>query len=340
MMGKPTSPQGNLVKSLLEKHKEDILEGRESKMGLARKIYTKHPELFKNVEQVRSYIRAYTGAKDTDSIPVFTFKSTIQHGMKALPKTHAIPIDDFIINDKKMLTFMDVHIPYHVVEALELMFDFAHDKEIDSILINGDLIDFYGVSRWNKTPDKPKVKEEIEMAKEFFAVLRDLYPTIPIYYKLGNHEDRWDAYLAQKAPEIFGIEAFSLYELLGLAQFDIQLIKSKQLIKFGKLNIVHGHEFGESIFSPVNPARGLFLRAKCSTLCGHHHQSSAHHENTVNGESMACFTVGCLCDLKPEYRPFAFTKWNHGFAILERTSESGSFQVNNYRIIDNSIVTA
>lgn len=340
MSGKIT-PVGNLIIHYLQIHKDEILEGTLSKQGLAKKIYAKHPEQFINVEQVRNYVRYYTGATaQQNTNPVINFKSTIQHGMKALPKTHAIPIEDFVINEKKMLTFMDVHIPYHVVEALELMFDFAHNKEIDSILINGDLIDFYGVSRWNKTPDKPKVKEEIEMAKEFFAVLRDLYPTIPIYYKLGNHEDRWDAYLAQKAPEVFGIEAFSLYELLGLAQFDIQLIKSKQLIKFGKLNIVHGHEFGESIFSPVNPARGLFLRAKCSTLCGHHHQSSAHHENTVNGESMACFTVGCLCDLKPEYRPFAFTKWNHGFAIIERTSESGHFQVNNYRIIDNTIVTA
>jgi hypothetical protein len=99
------------------------------------------------------------------------------------------------------------------------------------------------------------------------------------------------------------------------------------------LLVIHGHEFGESVFSPVNPARGLFLKAKCSVLAGHNHQTSQHHENNLKGDSMACFSTGALCQLTPEYRPFAFTKWNHGFAIVE-IEESGIFEVHNYRVID------
>jgi hypothetical protein len=51
---------------------------------------------------------------------------------------------------------------------------------------------------------------------------------------------------------------------------------------------------------------------------------------------MACFSIGCLCQLTPKYRPFAYTKWNHGFAIVEIDGD-GSFEVNNYRIIKGKV---
>jgi len=86
----------------------------------------------------------------------------------------------------------------------------------------------------------------------------------------------------------------------------------------------------------VNPARGLFLRAKASILAGHNHQTSAHHENDINGSQTACFSTGCLCDLQPDYRPFAFTKWNHGAAIVELNKE-GNFSVDNFRIIEGKV---
>ena len=54
-------------------------------------------------------------------------------------------------------------------------------------------------------------------------------------------------------------------------------------LKLGALNLVHGHEFGGSIFSPVNIARGLFLPGKVSAMQGHNHQTSEHTESNMNG---------------------------------------------------------
>ena len=336
-IGRPREQLNKIVQEYLEKYKDEIISGAISKKGLARSIHQKHPNLFKDIEQVRDYIRGLTGSKDK-RVGLFDFKSTIKHGMKStIPASRSEGAKDFIIEGvNKMLTFMDVHIPYHSVEPLEAMFAFVEDKGIDGILINGDLIDMYMISRWNKDPDKTTMKEELEMAKEFFTFLREMFPEIPIYYKLGNHEDRWENYLKQNASALYGMEFLNLETVLELAKFNIKLIGSKTRIKFGKLNIVHGHEFGESIFSPVNPARGLFLRAKSTTLAGHNHQTSEHHENNLKNDSMACFSTGCLCQLTPNYRPFAYTKWNHGFAIVE-IDEDESFEVSNYRIIDGKV---
>jgi predicted phosphodiesterase len=334
------SEKSVIVQEYLDEYIDRIKEGTMSKLGLARLIYQDYTEIFKDVEEVRSFIRHYTGASGdviVNTKEEHKFKSTQKHGIRAaIPESKAEPVADFVIHGpKKLLVFSDVHIPFHSVEALEVMFGYVQD--IDGILINGDLLDFYGISRFEKRPDKPKMREEIEMGKEFFAWLRQEFKC-PIYYKIGNHEERWEKYLISKAPEIFGMNEFRMEDILKLKEFDVQMIDSKALIKFGKLNIIHGHEMGESIFSPVNPARGLFLKAKCSTLAGHNHQTSAHHENNVNGDAMACWSIGCMCDLRPEYRPFAFTKWNHGFAVVELIDESGSFTVDNKRIIDGRVL--
>ena len=115
----------------------------------------------------------------------------------------------------------------------------------------------------------------------------------------------------------------------------IQLFKDWKVIEAGKLSIIHGHEFGGSFFNPVNAARGLFMRAKSSVLAGHNHQTSEHQEGNIKGDSIACWSTGCLCELSPEYRPMAFTKWNLGAAIVDH-NEDGQFFVDNFRIIKGS----
>ena len=330
-----------LIKEYVLKYKEQILDGSMSKSGLARIIYGIRPDLFISLEHVKRRVRGYTGSGGRDETnPLFEFKSTIAHGNKSIiPESRKLGSKIFdIVGVKNLLLVSDIHIPYHDKQAVEFAFSHGLENNVDGILLNGDILDMYQVSRWSKDPNAISIREEFEMARDFFRTLREVFPKIPIYFKLGNHEDRWDIFLKTKAPEIFGIEDFSLDEVLKLKSFNIQLVGSKQRIRFGKLNIVHGHEFGESIFSPVNPARGLFLRAKCSTIAGHHHQTSEHHENNLNADSMACFTVGCLCDLEPDYRPMAFTKWNHGFARIELLNAEGTFRVNNYRIINGEVI--
>ena len=105
-------------------------------------------------------------------------------------------------------------------------------------------------------------------------------------------------------------------------------------MKAGDLNIIHGHEFGGSVFSPVNIARGLFLRGKVSAMQGHNHQSSEHSESNMNGELTTTWSLGCLCELHPAYLPI--NKWNHGFAIVDIDGQN--FEVRNKRIHKGKIL--
>jgi hypothetical protein len=121
---------------------------------------------------------------------------------------------------------------------------------------------------------------------------------------------------------------------LRFNEIGIQEIKSKQVVKAGKLSLLHGHEFGHSVFSPVNPARGLYMRAKESSIIGHHHQTSEHSEKSLNGKVVTTWSVGALCGMKPDYMPY--NKWNLGFAEIE-FDKNRDFEVYNKRIINNKV---
>jgi len=80
----------------------------------------------------------------------------------------------------------------------------------------------------------------------------------------------------------------------------------------------------------VNPARGLFLRFVDTALMGHGHRSSYHPEQVGStGKIISCWSVGCCCDLKPNYAPI--NKWNHGAAVAE-IFDAENFEVTNFRI--------
>ena len=332
-------------KELVRKYIEAIGHPNFSNRTLARQIVNENPHLWAHtkdpVESVRNIIQRFRGAANnryTEEQQIFKreemkpseyMRQYMIQGESTAKPTWYLPKEL-----RKVLVLSDLHIPYHHNESIEAALNYGFEQGIDSIYINGDLIDQAELSRFLKDKEARNIQYELDLTREFLEGLVSL--GVKVFYKAGNHDHRLSVYLARNAPELIALDVLQLPKLLGLEDLGIDYIHDRQLAKFGKLSVVHGHEFGESVFSPVNPARGLFLRAKSSVLAGHNHQTSAHHENNLNGDATACFSTGCLCDLQPNYRPFAFTKWNHGAAIVE-VAEDGNFSVDNFRIINGKI---
>lgn len=226
----------------------------------------------------------------------------------------------------KALILSDIHIPYHDKPALMAALEWAKKASPNLILLNGDIADFFSVSFWEKDPRERDFKNEVDTTKEFLQALRKQWPRARIIFKEGNHEERWTRYMFCKAPEVLGLPEFETSAVLGLDTLGIESVGEKRPIKLGDLNVIHGHEYRFAIQNPVNPARGLFLRAKAYALCGHFHQSSYHPEKTVEEKVIACWSAGCLCDMHPDFMPL--NKWNHGFAFVD-VAANGKFEVSN-----------
>jgi predicted phosphodiesterase len=308
-------------------------------LTLARILYNDNKELYKTVDDARGCLRYNEGKKGKINIKKVKDKSLFMSEERPrnpwkLPESEETIYEPFIVKAKKIAVLSDVHIPYHSITALSATFDKIAIEKPDAILLNGDFIDFYGLSRFMKDPRKRSVAHELQAAREFLDILSNF--NAKIYYKIGNHEERYEHYLMQKAPELLGVQQFELKHLLGLHDRGIDLIGDKRIIKANDLNIVHGHEFGQSIFSPVNVARGLFLRGKVSAMQGHNHSVSEHTESNMNGDIVTTWSLGCLCELNPAYLPI--NKWSHGFAFIELSENGKDFHVRNYRIHQGKIL--
>lgn len=330
------SPGGKVVRDLIRKFPDAPA------MTLAKRAYREHPELFNSLEHCRTLIRHALGLSGKANRSHKNQDQSLHRKPRPAGWTGVIPeaIHELpgwgpleITSSERALILSDVHIPFFDSEALESALDYGEKRKPTLVILNGDISDHFSISRWLNNPKLRDFPAEVKAARFFLSGLRKRFASARIIYKKGNHEERFDAYMRMKCPEFLGVENFDWAEVFDLDDNRIELVEQKRPIRLGKLNIIHGHEYSFPISSPVNPARGFYLRAKTHVIGGHLHQTSQHSEKNLENKVVSAWSTGCLCNLHPEYRPL--NQWNHGFAFVE--SDGHDFRVDNLRIVDGKV---
>lgn len=280
-----------------------------------------HKQLDK--ECIRTAVRYYRGASGNHKRKFAKFTNF-------LPKSEAHSFEPFFISQSRTLIISDLHFPYQDNDAINVALNYGLEKDVNCILINGDLIDFANISRHDRDFRNRSTIYEIEQVRYFLEILRDYFPKSRIIFKYGNHDERWDKWLYTNAPEFFELDDLQLEKVLRLNDLQIEVVKDKRPIRIGKLTILHGHEIvGGS--GGVNPARATFTKTLESVLVGHYHKTSSHVERTMNGDIISVQSIGSLCGLTPSYMPI--NKWNHGFAYCTLDIKTGEYHLENKQII-------
>lgn len=306
---------------------------------VARVLAAEHPGWFKNTDAARCALRYRRGARGdrlrSHANITEPKLSSIAEGVEKLKRHQKVREQPIHISDCKALVISDLHIPYHELSAVTLALETGKRENVDTIILNGDIVDCYMVSRWTKESGRMSLKQELDVTKGFLELVRREFPDARIVYKFGNHERRLRDYILHNADKLAELDVLDLESLLELDNLGIEHIKMERIC-LGHLNVIHGDELPHGFAAPVNPARGVFLRSKKSTLVGHHHQTSHHSEGDIEGGRTGCWSIGCLCDLSPDYYYFGALKWNHGFAIVD-VDEEGQFTVYNKSIINGKV---
>lgn len=332
-MPKETTEVGRVVRQYLKKFPNT------SKRTIAAKLLIDHPLLFNSEETARTAIRYHTGAngskdkkKAIDIIEHKTnFSSSNPYG---LPPTEAKPFEPYILPkaSNNILFLSDIHLPYHDINALTLALKYGKERNVNTIYLNGDIMDCYKASSHEQNPNNRDMSYELEQCREFLDLLKREFPNAKIFYKEGNHEMRWERFLRVKAPVCLGMEEFRLTVLLKLGEKGVTWIENKQLVQAGKLNIIHGNEYKGG--GGINVARTLWLRAGDNVIAGDKHKTQSGLKTNIDKSVVGTWSVGCLCELNPDYLPF--NEWNLGFAHIEIES-NGNFTVHNKQIINGKI---
>ena len=184
----------------------------------------------------------------------------------------------------------DIHIPFQDDAAVRSFVKYCKEKQPEVVVLNGDVLDMFMLSRFTKGEGRNPL-EEMTMCQGFLDSLRKAVPNADIYYVIGNHENRLEKYVLNKAPE-----------LASLIEDVFTIIKTSDYKVRGCASVTFNDNFV----------------CKHGTLLGNKSGLSAikEMENAyMSGRKFVWLETGCLCSLNPEY--MINPNWQAGFAQLE-----------------------
>lgn len=201
----------------------------------------------------------------------------------------------------------DIHIPFQDDAAVRLLIKYCKEKQPEVVVLNGDVLDMFMLSRFTKGEGRNPL-EEMTMCQGFLDSLRKVVPNADIYYVIGNHENRLEKYVLTKAPElasliedVFTIIKTSDYRVRGCASVTFN---DNFVCKHGTLL---GNKSGLSAIKEME-------NAYMSGATGHTHRLCKYIARK-SGRKFVWLETGCLCSLNPEY--MINPNWQAGFAQLE-----------------------
>lgn len=227
----------------------------------------------------------------------------------------------------------DSHVPFHDERAVRLNLGIMADRQPDHCVILGDWMDVYTLSRHMKKPEFAgwDFKRELEVGN----ALMDEHDKVLAHtknkvYCMGNHEDRFDAYIAQRAPELYGIT--DIARELNLKKRGWKVVPYKQSYTLG--HITYTHDVGAA-------GADAHLRAE-QTFCdnvviGHTHRLGYGVVGNRAGKPHVAAMMGWLGDKQyADYIHSAASNryWSLGFGTGVMNVKSGITYVTPHPIVE------
>lgn len=214
---------------------------------------------------------------------------------------------DYKLNSGTVVIGSDFHIPFQDDDAVDAFLEYVKNVQPKTVILNGDVLDMFMLSRFTKGEGRNPL-EEITQCRGLLASLRKLCPDADIFYIIGNHENRLEKYVLNKAPELASLVE-DVFSILKIDEFKIRgcaslTINDKILFKHGTLL---GNKSGLSAIKEMENA----YMSGCS---GHTHRLCKYIARK-SGRKFFWIESGCLCSLTPEY--MVNPNWQQGFARID-----------------------
>lgn len=142
---------------------------------------------------------------------------------------------------KTILAIGDAHFPFTCTKSIRKVIQLAELKKPDVIIQIGDLYDLFSFSKYPRSLDYIKPKDEIEQARILAeAMWRSLYKASPKskrFQLLGNHDERPMKKIQAVAPEFESL--ISIKDLFSFPNVETMNAERDELI-IDKILIMHG----------------------------------------------------------------------------------------------------
>lgn len=240
--------------------------------------------------------------------------------------------------NKRYLVLGDTHFPFYDRTDLLAAVKYAKRRKIKDLILNGDSFDFLATSKFprqNRTPMKTEVRRAMKQFNEFISHFDN------VIYVIGNHEERPMRYLLSSASEfteVYGSHTKCVRFILeecGLSHNNIKFVECKtkqgkfKPLKFGKLNIFHGHELRVKGYK--NPAEKIYNIISDHALTNHFHVTDDIIRRKADG---SIFRIVCLGTAQKYAEYVSHQNWSFSFAEVRRKGTRGTnFVVTVVRVV-------
>src|SRR3972149_635261 len=224
----------------------------------------------------------------------------------------------------------DIQIPFEDTKVLyDLIIPFIEDLRPDGVILNGDVVDMYSISDFDKNPLTPAtVAVEIRRARVLMSWLATRVSGERIWLG-GNHEDRLRKWV-WKNPSLLSkfplkvreniVTELDIPSIFGITDYGFTWAPYGAHHMLGKLMVTHGNMVSKH--SGLT-ARAHFDKYGTSILIGHTHRLGVYYKRDSRGVHGA-WENGCLCKMTPEYAQYP--NWQQGFSVVH-VSANGLFNV-------------
>lgn len=213
----------------------------------------------------------------------------------------------------------DTQCPFHDPRAVEIATQVIEQYKPDHIIFNGDMWDFWSISRhnprrWERLRTRT-FQEEVEIGIEVENKLaRGLKYRGKLHHIDGNHEDRLEAFLGTGPQSLLG-------SLRGTTGEEVFRLKQRGIASYhpygegiwvtDNLFVYHGEYVGSL---PGDSVRKELQSIGASVIMNHVHrradlrfrQGRSEHRGIENG---------CLCQLQAGYK--AMTNWSQCLTLVD-----------------------
>lgn len=239
-----------------------------------------------------------------------------------------LPIIRDSLQDGLIAIASDFHFPFQDDKAISAFISWCRIKQPQVIVLNGDVLDFYRLSRFVKGTRGRGIIEELKLANNFLTELRETCPHSKIYYPIGNHETRYEKYACQYSPEIIDM-TMDIYEKMGCDELDI--IGCSQVVFNEQFLCKHGTYVAQK--SGMTAIKEM-ERSYTNGASGHVHRL-AKYITRRNGRKYIWLETGCMCTMNPEY--ILEPDWQQGFCSVE-FRDNGLYKAKCHEIEDGVIL--
>lgn len=212
----------------------------------------------------------------------------------------------------RILAISDLHVPFQL--PVETFADYA--GRVDTLVLNGDIVDMQAISKFPKTYRVSPIEELIQARAYIIDLIRMLRPEQVVVID-GNHEKRFESYLARNldssvaelmpssAMELVVIDGFHHYQratgtkmyyepLIELFAGEVELIYPKSWkYKIGSTLFVHPLSYSSGMLKTAEKAVDYFLRVDRdfkTVVMAHTHKAGMYIQGGIT-----IFEQGCCC---------------------------------------------